>query len=125
MFVQQKKLRINSSFNRELSQQTRTKPVNCRYHRSVKRALIIKPLPANVVRRCLQNQVQLCTQTFAHLIGGAIGKGNGDYLIDVEMGIFPENVKVTLYENGCFTGSWPGRNRDVLLDLVSGRRLLR
>jgi len=82
MFVEQQKLWIDARLDRKLAQQARAEAVNRCNHRAVERALIIQPPPALLLVRDAQHLVEFAAQAFVHFVGGAIGEGDGDDLID-------------------------------------------
>ena len=94
MFIKQQKLRIDSRFNRKLAQQARAETVNGRDHRAIERAFVIEPMLSLVSGAAVcRMQVELCSQSLAHFVGGAIGESDGDDLIDVEMRIATQDVQ--------------------------------
>src|SRR6185503_861969 len=76
VFVQQNKLRIDARFNRELAQQSRTKAMNGCDDRAIKRALVVEPLLTFVTLRRRKNLIKFFTESFAHLVRGAIREGD-------------------------------------------------
>jgi len=98
--------------------------VNGGDHGAVQRALVIQPVSPVVSRSGLQNEIELFPEPLAHLVGRAIGKRDGDDLIDVEV-VFAQDVQIALDEHRRLARARPGRHRDVLLDLVCGSGLLR
>ena len=109
MLVEQEKLRINASLNRKLTQESHAKTVNGSDHSAVQRALVIQPMPSLIWRDGLQNEIELFPESLAHLVGRAIGKGDGDDLIDVEF-VFAQDVQVTLDQDRCLSGTRPCRH---------------
>src|SRR5256885_9405990 len=125
MFVEQEKLWINTGLNRKLSQQPGAEAMDGSDYRTIKRALVIQPKPSFICRCGLQDEIELISETLAHLVGGAIGKGDGNNLIDIEVRILAQDVEVTFDEHRRLARARSSRHRDVLVDLVSGGCLFR
>ncbi len=119
MFVEEQKLRIDARFDRKLAQHARAKTVDCCDHSAVECALVIQPAPAFFFIRDAQHLIEFIAQAPVHFVGGAIGEGNRDDLIDRETSL-AQNVNVAFDEYGRLAGARPGRHRDVLIDLVGG-----
>jgi hypothetical protein len=60
-----------------------------------------------------QYPVQIFSEAFAHFVGGAIGKGYGNDLIDIEGLVFAQDVKISLDEDGRFARAGTGRDRHM------------
>ena len=119
MFVEQQKLWIDARFDRKLAQQSRAETVNRRDHCAVERAFVVQPAAALFFVGDAQHLVELAAQALVHFVGGAIGEGDRDDLIDGET-VFAKDVDVALDENRGLARARPGRHRDVFVDLVRG-----
>ena len=82
VFVQQNKLRVDPRLDGKLAQQSRTKAMNGCDDRAVERALVVEPLFTFVTLCRHKYLIKFLPESFAHLVRGAIGEGDGDYLID-------------------------------------------
>ena len=124
MLIEQEKLRIDARLNRKLAQEPGAEPVNRGADRAIQSALVVKPMPALGGRGSLQNQVEFFPEPLAHFVRGAIGEGDSDYLIDVEVGVLTKDMKIALDQYRCLPRPRAGRHRDMFRYLVSGSGLL-
>ena len=80
---------------------------------TVKRTLVSHPTLPLVSGARSENVVQISSEPFAHFVCGAIGEGYSNDLIDIEILVLAQDVKISLDENRGFTRAWPGCYRHM------------
>ena len=91
--------------------------------RTVERALVSHPtLSLFSCARC-ENAIQVFSKPFAHLVGSAIGKGDGNDLIDIQVFILAQDVKVSLDQDGRLARARSGGYRHVPVKRIRCRLL--
>jgi hypothetical protein len=77
---------------------------------AVERTLVFHPALSLVSFSLRQDLVQISSEALAHLVCGAIGKGYGNDLIDIEIFVSTQNVKIALDEDCGFTRAGTSRH---------------
>ena len=80
--VEKQKLRIDARLDWKLAQQSRAEAVNRRDYGAVEGAFVVEPAASLFFVGDAQHLVELVTQASVHFVGGAIGEGDRDDLID-------------------------------------------
>ena len=104
MFVKQLELRIDAGFDGKLVEQPRTESVNGRDHASVESPLVTYPTRPFITGAEPNQRTEFGAQPLAHLVRGAIGKRDCDYLIDRDI-LRSEDVQVSFDQDRSLTGS--------------------
>src|SRR5512132_391552 len=120
MCIKQQKLRVDTRFDGKLAQKKGAETMDRIDDCAVERAFVSHPTLALVSGATGENPVQLFSQAFAHLIGSAIGKGDGNDLIDIEILVFAQDVKISLDEDGSLTRTGTGSHRHMPVKRVRG-----
>jgi hypothetical protein len=123
VLVQQHELRIESSFDWKLSQQSHAETMNGGDDCAVERALVSHPTHALRSGGGGQQTVQRFAQTLAHLVGSTIRKSDSDYLIDRGWFLLAQDVKVALNQNHGLARARSRRHGDVTIKRIRGPRL--
>ena len=80
---------------------------------AVERAFVSHPTLTFLTGAVSENAIQILSQAFAHFVCGAIGKGDGDDLIDIKTLVFAQDVKIALDEDGGFARARAGGYRNM------------
>jgi hypothetical protein len=113
-------LRVDARFDGKLTQQQGAETVDRIDDGAVECALVSHPTPALVSGAPGQYPVQIFSQPLAHLVCGAIGKGYRNDLIDIEVFVFKQDVKISFDEDGGFARTRPGSHRHMPVKRVRG-----
>ena len=97
--------------------------MNRRDDRAFQRALVTKPGLAFITRSRAQECIDLCAHALAHLVRGAIRKGDRDDVIDGNV-FGAEDFQIALDQHGRLAGARTGSDGEVAIECVRGCGLL-
>ena len=98
--------------------------MNGRNDRAFKRSFVAHPFGSFAGRSGQQKLVQFCSQPFAHLVSRAVGESDRDDLIYADVSR-AEDLKVALDEHSRLAGARAGCYRNMPIQRMSGKLLLR
>src|SRR5437868_4687335 len=104
MFVKQLELGIDAGFDGKFVEQPRAESVNGSDPASVESAFVPYPTRPFITGAEPNQRAEFGTQPLAHLVRGAIGKRDCDYLIDRDI-LSSEDVQVSFDQDRGLTGA--------------------
>jgi hypothetical protein len=115
MLVQKHELRINSGFERVLSQQSRAKTMDRRDDPAVQGPFVVNPGGPLLRRCCTDDSLELPSQPLAHLIRSPIGKSDGYDLVNGDASS-AQNLEITLDQHRRFARAGTRGDRHVTIE---------